>query len=84
MNVGGNLASGDIVTFCHADTTLPYGWDVLVCDNIDRGKADALAFMFQMSNVDEIVGGRGVTRCVNLRCRWFNLPYGDQTLSLRR
>eukprot|EP00520_Triparma_pacifica_P010350 CAMPEP_0118645550 /NCGR_PEP_ID=MMETSP0785-20121206/7565_1 /TAXON_ID=91992 /ORGANISM="Bolidomonas pacifica, Strain CCMP 1866" /LENGTH=218 /DNA_ID=CAMNT_0006537449 /DNA_START=321 /DNA_END=975 /DNA_ORIENTATION=- len=77
-------ARGDVVTFCHADTSLPVNWDVRVRETLDEEGVEAMAFMFQMSNVGDITGGSGVTTCVDIRCRLFNLPYGDQTLSMRK
>ncbi|GMH62248.1 hypothetical protein TrRE_jg94 [Triparma retinervis] len=84
LNAGGEAASGDLVTFCHADTTLPLGWDCRVRESLSADKAEGSAFMFQMSDVSAVVGGLWVARCVDLRCRLFKLPYGDQTLSMRR
>ena len=34
LNFGAKLASGRILTFCHSDTTLPYGWDTSIIETL--------------------------------------------------
>jgi rSAM/selenodomain-associated transferase 2 len=81
LNVGAARATGDWLWFVHADSRVPEGW---------------LA-AFERLNDDEVVGGafafaldstawqaRWLERAVAWRVRWFNLPYGDQGLFVRR
>lgn len=73
-------AQGDWLFIIHADTQLSPGWSDSVADHLgDQSPATAdLAF------------DRGGARArmtaawANLRTRLFNLPYGDQTLLIRR
>ena len=69
-----------IISFVHADTVLPCNWDVKVKEGLE--KFTAVAFTFGMKDVWMVGGGVWVEMCVFLRCLFFNLPYGDQTLSL--
>jgi rSAM/selenodomain-associated transferase 2 len=80
LDLGAREATGDWIVFLHADTRLEGGW------------AEALAALGR-----EVVGGafrfavdsprsvyRWVEKAVELRCRLFALPFGDQAIFARR
>jgi rSAM/selenodomain-associated transferase 2 len=82
LNAGARHASGEILVFLHADTSLPAGAlrAIRTCLTDPRNAGGA----FRM-NVDS---GRGSLRLIswgiNMRSRWFGLPYGDQAIFVRR
>jgi len=82
LNAGAAHATGKWLWFVHADSRTPHGW---------------LAAFRALDEDDDMVGGaftfaldsaawqaRLLERAVALRVRWFNLPYGDQGLFVRR
>ena len=82
MNAGAAVASGEIFIFLHADTCLPEGWTsevrrLLKCPGTAAGA-------FRLGIEGSGFGLRFIERCVDLRSRWLNLPYGDQAIFLRR
>ena len=81
MNVGAAQARGDILVFVHADTKLPFGYDLSLRRAVNREGALGGAFTFALER--PFPGSRLVTRLVNLRSRYLRLPYGDQALFVR-
>lgn len=82
MDMAAREASGDILLFLHADTTLPEDWrscieNVLKNDRVVGGgfrlKIDAKGFSFRLV---EIVA--------NIRAKYLGLIYGDQAIFIRR
>lgn len=78
QNVGARAARGSVLVFLHADTLLPDDFPRKVADALARPGVSGGAFRFRL---DE----RGWTmRCVEwmveLRCRLWRTPYGDQAL----
>jgi ABC-type multidrug transport system ATPase subunit len=82
LNAGAARATGEWLWFVHADSRPPRAW---------------LAAFRSLGGADGVVGGafafaldspawqaRLLERAVALRVRWFNLPYGDQGLFVRR
>lgn len=82
MNAGAARATGNVLLFLHADTILPTNWASLVRQNLERPGVCAGAFSFR---IEGRFSGRSLVECVtNIRSRWLQMPYGDQTLFLRR
>lgn len=84
LNAGAELASSEILLFLHADSTLP--------DTSYRGLLESMgarkdlrggAFRFSLKDTPGL-WPRIYEINVLLRCRLFNLPYGDQGFFIRR
>lgn len=80
MNAGAALASGEVLLFLHADTTLPENFQEHVWSTLDRG---AVAGAFALRIRDDRAGLRWIEWGVNLRSRYLQMPYGDQGIFLR-
>jgi rSAM/selenodomain-associated transferase 2 len=82
LNAGAVGATGDWLWFVHADSRAPLGWLAafrgLAADQSVAGGA----FTFALDSA--AWQARLLERAVALRVRWFNLPYGDQGLFVRR
>lgn len=80
LNAGAAVATGDRLMFLHADTQLPEDYR----HEIDRILAtEALFGAFPLKVEGAGIGLRIVEVGVSLRCKYFNLPYGDQAIFLR-
>lgn len=82
MNEGTSYATGEILMFLHADTQLPLDFATHVRATLSKPGVVAGAFRLGIE-------GKGWQfRCIewgtNLRSKLFQLPYGDQTLFLKR
>ncbi len=82
MNAGARAARGELLVFLHADTFLGPAhlqslWVALLDPSFRAG-----AFRFALTPDRPAL--RFIARGVNLRCRLFALPYGDQALTVRR
>lgn len=82
MDMGAREASGDILLFLHADTSLPKDWrgcieNVLKDDRVIGGgfslKIDAKGFAFRL-----------IEAVANIRAKYLGLIYGDQAIFVRR
>lgn len=82
MNAGAAQATGGVLLFLHADTRLPNDWTRVVQESLGQPKVVAGAFAFHVA--EPFAGRRLVEGATNLRSRWFQNPYGDQALFLRR
>jgi rSAM/selenodomain-associated transferase 2/rSAM/selenodomain-associated transferase 1 len=82
MNAGAAQATGSVLLFLHADTVLPENWMRAVTDTL--GKPGVVAGSFAFRIAESFPGRRLVEWTTNLRSRWFQTPYGDQTQFLRR
>jgi rSAM/selenodomain-associated transferase 2 len=82
MNRGVQAATAPILLFLHADTRLPedFGGEVVRLLNLPGTIAGA----FRLRIEDRRVLFRLIEKAVDLRSRWFGLPYGDQALFLYR
>ncbi len=81
MNAGAAVATGDILLFLHADTTLPSGFELLVRQGLQDAKTVAGAF--ELSIDAQLPGLRLIEKMVNMRSRFFSMPYGDQAIFLK-
>jgi len=82
MNTGAAVASGDILLFLHADTILPERYPQHVCRVLADGRTACGAFRFRI--VGDFPGKRFVEAMTAFRSRCLAMPYGDQSLFLRR
>ncbi len=82
MNAGAAQVTGNVLLFLHADTLLPENWTRVVTDTL--GKPGVVAGSFGFRVAESFPGRWLVERTTNLRSRWFQNPYGDQTQFLRR
>jgi cellulose synthase/poly-beta-1,6-N-acetylglucosamine synthase-like glycosyltransferase len=82
MALGAAKAKGDVLWFVHADTLVPKDFAEQISRALKDSKvvwgAFALGVQRRTPGLDLICLG------ANLRTRLFNLPYGDQTLFVRR
>ena len=82
MNAGAARATGNVFLFLHADTLLPNDWTRIVQGTLGQPGVVAGSFGFRIA--ERFAGRRLVEWTTNLRSRWFQNPYGDQTQFLRR
>jgi hypothetical protein len=82
QNLGARAARGDILLFCHADTILPPGYPRAVEKCLCASGTVAGAFRFRTSQPG--IAMRCIEFLVQLRCRLFQTPYGDQAIFLRK
>jgi rSAM/selenodomain-associated transferase 2 len=81
MNVGAATATGDILLFLHADTHLPPKFDILVRQALQNPSTIAGAFELRIDA--NLWGLRWIEKMVNMRSRFFSMPYGDQAIFLK-
>ncbi len=81
MNAGAAVANGEFLLFLHADTTLPSGFDEAVVRTLEPPGVSLCAFGLSIDAKGSSF--RMIERLVNLRSRMFQMPYGDQALSIR-
>ncbi|HEY9671279.1 MAG TPA: TIGR04283 family arsenosugar biosynthesis glycosyltransferase [Waterburya sp.] len=81
MNAGAAIATGDILLFLHADTQLPPNFDTLVRQALQS--PDTIAGAFELRIDANLRGLRLIEKIVNMRSRFFSLPYGDQAIFLK-
>lgn len=82
MNAGAARATGNVFLFLHADTLLPNDWTRIVEETLGQPGVVAGSFGFRIA--EQFAGRQLVEWTTNLRSRWFQNPYGDQTQFLRR
>jgi rSAM/selenodomain-associated transferase 2 len=82
QNAGAAAATGTWLWFVHADSRLPHGW--LAAFRALDTAADVVGGAFTFALDSAAWQARLLERAVALRVRWFNLPYGDQGLFVRR
>lgn len=82
MNAGAAQAKGSVLLFLHADTVLSNDWPRAVRELLGQPGVVAGSFKFRVA---ESFAGRWLVEwTTNLRSRWLQNPYGDQTQFLRR
>jgi hypothetical protein len=82
MNLAAATATGEFLLFLHADTMPPSDYASIIRAILTAPGTSAGAFGFALSG--KLSSASLIERMVNLRCRLFQTPYGDQGLFLRR
>jgi len=82
MNAGAAVARGDILLFLHGDTYLPPKFNLLLLQALQDPVTIAGAFELQINA--QLPGLRLVEKMVNMRSRFFSLPYGDQAIFMKK
>lgn len=80
LKAGAEAASGDVLLFLHADTSLPHNWQKLVTECLSV--ADAGSFSLGIN--DSRIFFRVIEFFTSLRCRLTKTPYGDQAIFMTR
>ena len=81
MNAGATAATGDILLFLHADTSLPPGFEKLV--PLALAQPGTVAGAFELKIDSPMRSLRLIEKMVNWRSRFLSLPYGDQAIFLK-
>ncbi len=81
MNAGAKKASGDILLFLHADTTLPHNGPDKIVETMKAGKYVAGAFNYAIQSRNLFIRHLYFTSA--LRSRISRIPYGDQAIFIR-
>ncbi|MCL4693462.1 MAG: TIGR04283 family arsenosugar biosynthesis glycosyltransferase [Candidatus Hydrogenedentes bacterium] len=82
MNAGADVARGELLAFLHADTRVPQGY----VEEIRRilAEMDVVAGAFRLGIDSTDLPSRLIARGANWRSRVIQLPYGDQSLFMKR
>ena len=87
QNTGAEHAEGDILLFLHGDTVLPLGYADYILSTLVTGNTDnrvvAGAFRFEIEDSTHSLltfGKKLVEIFTNLRAKYLQFPYGDQSL----
>ena len=81
LAAGAAVASGTIILMLHADTRLPDRWPQMVADAHTAGAAWGA---FRLGIDAPGLPYRLIEQAVDLRCKLFTLPYGDQAIFVTR
>jgi len=82
LAAGARIAGGDKLVFLHADTRLDDGWPLEVEAILARPGISAGAFRYRIDSAQ--LKYRLMEKGVGLRIKFFQLPYGDQGIFMRR
>ncbi|MCF8074994.1 MAG: TIGR04283 family arsenosugar biosynthesis glycosyltransferase [Desulfotignum sp.] len=83
MNHGAAMAKGDILLFLHADTLLPGDAPQLITDLLS-GNPDLMGGAFSLGIDDDRIPLKIIEWFANLRSRLTRVPYGDQSIFIRK
>lgn len=81
LKAGADRVQGEYITFLHADTRLPPGWDGEVRRICQEPGVAAGAFRFKLDAPGASL--RFIEMVVGLRSRYAQMPYGDQAIFLK-
>jgi rSAM/selenodomain-associated transferase 2 len=82
MNLGASLADGEILIFLHADTILPP--DALELIEKAMDDSSCMAGAFDLAIDSEKAAFRLIEKAASFRSRMTRIPYGDQTIFIRK
>jgi rSAM/selenodomain-associated transferase 2 len=82
MNAGAAAATGDVLLFLHADTTLPHDADHVVLNGLERSGRAWGRFDVRIAGRHPLL--RVVGFCMSLRSRLTGIATGDQAIFVRR
>ncbi len=82
MNAGAGVASGDVLLFLHADTSLPAQGGELIIAGLSRPGHVWGRFDVQIEGRSPLL--KLVARAMNLRSRWTGIATGDQAMFVKR
>jgi rSAM/selenodomain-associated transferase 2 len=82
LRTGSEQATGDIILFLHADTTLAEGWVPVVEAAMRDPRCAGGAFRFRLA--ERGFRAHWIEFWVQVRMALWRLPYGDQALFMRR
>lgn len=82
MNAGAAAATGDVLIFLHADTTLPARADQLITEGLEAERKGWGRFDVRLSGRGAVL--RLVEAMMNLRSRVTGIATGDQAIFVRR
>jgi len=82
LNIGAKNSKGDWLIFLHADTRLTHDWFRKINSVLKRDNNYIYYFKFKINNKRLIF--RALEFLVNLRSKYFKMPYGDQGLIIHR
>jgi rSAM/selenodomain-associated transferase 2 len=82
MDLGAAAATGEVLLFLHADTSLECGWSAEISNALMDRSVVAGAFTFSIQG--QARKFRLVEKWVKMRCERFSLPYGDQAIFTRK
>jgi rSAM/selenodomain-associated transferase 2 len=82
LNTGAANASAPILLFLHADTLLPPDFPDAVVTCLENPDTTLGAFRLKVDNGGLLLNF--IVMCANLRSKFLHLPYGDQSLFMRK
>ncbi len=82
LNLGAGMATSEILLFLHADTVLPPAFPELVTDCLEQKETILGSFSLEIQPASLLL--RLICAGANLRSRFLQLPYGDQSLFIRK
>ena len=82
MNLGAKQAKGRVLLFLHGDTILPFNYQKIILNTVQKKQFIAGAFRFKIDNVKPLF--RLLETLVNWRSQYLSLPYGDQGIFIKK
>jgi rSAM/selenodomain-associated transferase 2 len=82
LNLGAEAAASPLLLFLHADTILPTDFAAAITQCLTNPDTILGAFSLNMAPTGPLL--KLICKGVNIRSRFFKMPYGDQALFLRK